>query len=125
LQNFTWRTNGGNSGPAYFAPYALTAHTAAQDITQPNILELKEVKARVELRDGQHLTREAGVVRDEDRGIGGTGISVRYRGSRYQKRGFEIERSIVLHSTSGYDGYLSEATVYVTPATWFPKVQWR
>jgi lipopolysaccharide export system protein LptC len=78
-------------------PYALTARTAAQDITQPDILELKEVEARVELRDGQHVTIES------VNGVYNTKSEV-----------LKLKDHIVLHSTSGYDGYLSEATVYVT-----------
>jgi lipopolysaccharide export system protein LptC len=78
-------------------PYALTAHTAAQDITQPDILELKEVEARVELKDGQHVTMKS------VNGVYDTKNEV-----------LKLNDHIVLHSTSGYDGYLSEATFYVT-----------
>ena len=37
-------------------PYELTARAAAQDITKPDILELKDIDARVEMKDGQHVT---------------------------------------------------------------------
>jgi lipopolysaccharide export system protein LptC len=37
-------------------PYELTARAAAQDITKPEILELKDISAVVELKDGQHVT---------------------------------------------------------------------
>jgi lipopolysaccharide export system protein LptC len=78
-------------------PYALTARVAMQDITQRDILELKEVEAQIELNDGQHVTIES---------TNGT----------YNTKGevLKLNDHVVLHSTSGYDGYLSEATVYVT-----------
>jgi len=37
-------------------PYELTARAAAQDLTKPEILELKDISAQVELKDGQHVT---------------------------------------------------------------------
>src|SRR5579871_2962077 len=37
-------------------PYELTARAAAQDITKPEVLELKDISAVVELKDGQRVT---------------------------------------------------------------------
>ena len=34
-------------------PYELTAREAAQDLTKPEVLELKDISALVELKDGQ------------------------------------------------------------------------
>ena len=40
-------------------PYELTASAAAQDITNPSVLELKDVRAKVQLRDTATLALEA------------------------------------------------------------------
>jgi lipopolysaccharide export system protein LptC len=78
-------------------PYELTARAAAQDITKPDILELKDINAVVELRDGQHVTIKS---------INGV----------YDTKGemLKLNDHITLNSTSGYVGRLSEATVNVT-----------
>jgi lipopolysaccharide export system protein LptC len=78
-------------------PYELTARAAAQDITKPDILELKDINALVELKDGQHVTIKS---------INGI----------YDTKGelLKLNDHIVLTSSSGYEGYLSEATVNVT-----------
>jgi lipopolysaccharide export system protein LptC len=78
-------------------PYELTARAAAQDITKPEILELKDINAVVELKDGQHVTIKS---------INGI----------YDTKGelLKLNDHIVLTSSSGYEGYLSEATVNVT-----------
>jgi lipopolysaccharide export system protein LptC len=78
-------------------PYELTARAAAQDITKPEILELKDINALVELKDGQHVTIKS---------INGI----------YDTKGelLKLNDHIVLTSSSGYEGYLSEATVNVT-----------
>jgi lipopolysaccharide export system protein LptC len=77
-------------------PYELTARAAAQDITKPDILELKDVDARSELKDGQHVTIKS---------INGV----------YDTKGemLKLNDHIVVNSTSGYEGHLSEATVNV------------
>jgi lipopolysaccharide export system protein LptC len=78
-------------------PYELTARAAAQDITKPEILELKDINALVEMKDGQHVTIKS---------INGI----------YDTKGemLKLNDHIVLTSSSGYEGYLSEATVNVT-----------
>ena len=77
-------------------PYELTARAATQDITKPEILELKDVSAQLELKDGQHVTIKS---------INGV----------YDTKGelLKLNDHIVLNSSSGYEGHLSEATVNV------------
>ena len=77
-------------------PYELTARAAAQDITKLEILELKDISARVELKDGQRVTIKS---------INGV----------YDTKGelLKLNDHIVLNSSSGYEGHLSEATVNV------------
>ncbi len=77
-------------------PYQLTARTAAQDVMKPDVLELKEIVALVELKDGEHVTITS---------INGV----------YDAKGdiLKLNNHIVLSSTSGYEGHLSEATVDV------------
>jgi lipopolysaccharide export system protein LptC len=78
-------------------PYELTARAAAQDLTKPDVLELKDITAVVELKDGQHVTIKS---------INGV----------YDTKGemLKLNDHITLNSTSGYEGRLSEATVNVT-----------
>jgi len=78
-------------------PYELTARAATQDLTKPDILELKDISAVVELRDGQHVTITS---------LNGV----------YDTKGelLKLNDHITLNSTSGYEGHLSEATVNVT-----------
>src|SRR5499427_2936605 len=78
-------------------PYELTARAAVQDITKPEILELKDINAEVELKDGQRITIKS---------INGV----------YDTRGelLKLNDHIVLNSTSGYEGHLSEASVNVS-----------
>jgi lipopolysaccharide export system protein LptC len=77
-------------------PYELTARTAAQDLTKPDILELKDVDAQVELKDGQHVTITS------PNGV-------------YDTKGelLKLNDRITVNSTSGYEGDLSEATINV------------
>ena len=77
-------------------PYELTARAAAQDITKPDILELSDIIAHVELKDGQRVTIKS---------INGI----------YDTKGelLKLKDHIILHSSSGYEGHLSEATVNV------------
>jgi lipopolysaccharide export system protein LptC len=78
-------------------PYELTARAAAQDLTKPEVLELKDISAVVELKDGQRVTIKS---------INGV----------YDTKGemLRLNDHITLNSTSGYEGHLSEATVNVT-----------
>jgi lipopolysaccharide export system protein LptC len=77
-------------------PYEVTARAAAQDITKLEILELKDISAHVELKDGQRVTIKS---------INGV----------YDTKGelLKLNDHIVLNSSSGYEGHLSEATVHV------------
>jgi lipopolysaccharide export system protein LptC len=77
-------------------PYQLTARAAAQDLTKPDFLELKDVNAQVELKDGQHVTITS------PNGV-------------YDTKGelLKLNDHIAVNSTSGYEGQLSEATVNV------------
>jgi lipopolysaccharide export system protein LptC len=78
-------------------PYELTARAAAQDITKPEILELKDINAHVELKDGQRVTIKS---------INGI----------YDTKGelLKLDDHIVLTSNTGYEARLSEATVNVS-----------
>jgi lipopolysaccharide export system protein LptC len=78
-------------------PYELTARAAAQDLTKPEILELKDINAQVELKDGQRVIIKS---------INGV----------YDTKGelLKLNEHITLNSTSGYEGHLSEATINVT-----------
>jgi lipopolysaccharide export system protein LptC len=75
-------------------PYEITARAAAQDLTKPDILELKDVSARAELKDGQHVTLTS------PNGV-------------YDTKGelLRLNDHITVNSTSGYEAHLSEATV--------------
>ena len=78
-------------------PYELTARAAAQDLTKPEVLELKDINARVELKDGQQVTITS---------VNGV----------YDTKGemLKLDNHILLNSSSGYEGRLSEATINVT-----------
>lgn len=77
-------------------PYELTARAAAQDITKPEILELSDINGRVELKDGQHVALKS------VNGVYDTKSEL-----------LKLNDHIVLNSSSGYEGHLSEATVEV------------
>lgn len=74
--------------------YELTARSAAQDITKPNVVELHDVRAKVEAEDKSmmHLTATEGTF---DRKIGI----------------LTLGRSITLKSTNGYELRLKEAVI--------------
>ena len=76
--------------------YEFTADAAAQDLTKPDIVELRNIHAKVEMEDKS--TMEMTAV---------TGI--------YDTKGemLKLERNIMLSSSTGYKGRLSEATVDV------------
>jgi lipopolysaccharide export system protein LptC len=75
-------------------PYELTARAAAQDMTKPEVLELKGIDAKVELKDGQRVKIKA------INGLYNTKSEV-----------LKLRDEIILTTTSGYEGRLSEATV--------------
>ena len=75
-------------------PYEFTARAATQDLTKPDILELRDISALIELKDGQRVTIKS---------INGV----------YNTKGdvLRLNDHITVNSTSGYEGHLSEATV--------------
>jgi lipopolysaccharide export system protein LptC len=75
-------------------PYEMTARAAAQDVTKPDILELKGINAKVQLKDGQHVQIKA------INGLYDTKSEV-----------LKLRDEIVLTTANGYEGRLSEATV--------------
>jgi len=78
-------------------PYELTAHAAVQDLTKLDVLELKELRAKVDLKDGQHVNITS------INGVYDTKAEV-----------LKLNDHIVVTSTSGYEGRLSEATVHTS-----------
>ena len=74
--------------------YELTADTAAQDMTKPDIVELRNIRAKVEMQDKSTMELNAT-----------TGI--------YDAKAetLKLDRDIVLNSSTGYQGRLSEAVV--------------
>jgi lipopolysaccharide export system protein LptC len=74
--------------------YELSAEAAAQDLTKPDIVELRNIHAKVEMQDKSMMQLSAL-----------TGI--------YDTKGemLKLERNILLSSSSGYKGKLTEATV--------------
>ena len=74
--------------------YELTADTAAQDMTRPDIVELRNIRAKVEMQDKSTMELNAA-----------TGL---YDAKAETLR---LDRDIVLNSSTGYQGRLSEALV--------------
>jgi lipopolysaccharide export system protein LptC len=74
--------------------YELTADTAAQDMTKPDIVELRNIRAKVEMQDKSSMEMTAL-----------TGI--------YDSKGetLKLDQDILLNSSTGYQGRLSEALV--------------
>jgi lipopolysaccharide transport protein LptA len=74
--------------------YEVTARAATQDLTKPDILELRDVNAQVELKDGQHVT-------------------VTSPNGVYDTKGelLSLNDRVIVSSTSGYEAHLTEATV--------------
>jgi lipopolysaccharide export system protein LptC len=74
--------------------YELTADTAAQDMTRPNIVELRNIRAKVEMQDktSMEMTAISGI---------------------YDAKGetLKLDREILLRSSTGYQGRLSEALI--------------
>lgn len=75
--------------------YELVAHSAAQDLTKPNMVELQEIVAKVEMpdKDFLHLTAVSGLYDSK-------------------KDMLRLWQNIVLN-TPAYDGWLSEAMIDV------------
>jgi lipopolysaccharide export system protein LptC len=74
--------------------YELTADTAAQDMTKPDIVELRNIRAKIEMQDKSSMEMTAV-----------TGI--------YDAKGetLKLDRDIRLNSSTGYQGHLSEALI--------------
>ena len=78
-------------------PYEFTARAAAQDLTKPDVLELKDIRAKIEMQDKAvvEMTAAAGLYDTKsDR--------------------MTLTDDIRLSSSAGYSGRLSEATVDVS-----------
>jgi lipopolysaccharide export system protein LptC len=76
--------------------YELTARAAAQDLAKPDLLELKDIRARVEMQDKATIEMTAA------NGIYDTKADV-----------VRLGENIILSSSSGYQGRLSEAVIDV------------
>lgn len=74
--------------------YELTADTAAQDMTKPDIVELRNIRAKVDMQDKSTMELTAA-----------TGL---YDAKAETLR---LNRDILLNSSTGYQGRLSEAMV--------------
>jgi lipopolysaccharide export system protein LptC len=74
--------------------YELYADAAAQDLTKPDIVELHNIRAKVEMQDKTTLqmTAMAGIYNSKVETL-------------------ELDRNINLHSSTGYAGHLSEALI--------------
>jgi len=74
--------------------YELTAEAAAQDLTKPDVIELRNLRGKLQMQDNSTMTLSAA-----------TGV--------YNSKSevIKLERDIQLDSTTGYQGNLSEATV--------------
>ena len=74
--------------------YELTADTAAQDMTKPDIVELRNIRGKVEMQDKSSMEMTA---------ISGI----------YDAKGetLKLDREILLRSSTGYQGRLSEALI--------------
>jgi lipopolysaccharide export system protein LptC len=77
--------------------YELTARGAVQDLTKLEVVELQEIAAKVELKDGQQINLTA------ISGVYDTKAEV-----------LKLNDHIIIDSSSGYEGRLSEATVHVS-----------
>jgi len=74
--------------------YELIADTAAQDMTKPDIVELRNIRAKVEMQDKTSMEMTA---------VNGI----------YDAKGetLKLDREILLRSSTGYQGRLSEALI--------------
>ncbi|HEY7230358.1 MAG TPA: LPS export ABC transporter periplasmic protein LptC [Pseudolabrys sp.] len=74
--------------------YELTADTAAQDMTKPDIVELRNIRAKVEMQDKSMMELNAA-----------TGL--------YDAKAetLKLDRDVVINSSTGYQGRLSEAVI--------------
>jgi len=75
-------------------PYELTADAAQQDLTKPDIIEMRNIRGKLQMQDNSTMILSAA-----------TGVY----NSKVET--IKLERDIQLDSTTGYQGNLSEATV--------------
>jgi len=75
-------------------PYELTATTAVQDLARLDVLDLNDLRAKVDLKDGQHVNITS---------IGGV----------YDTKAevLRLNQRIIVTTSTGYEGHLTEATV--------------
>ena len=80
--------------------YEFTADAAAQDLTKPDIVELRNIRAKVEMQDKttMFMTAVTGIYDTKSETL-------------------RLERNIVLSSSNGYKGRLSEARVDIRKGT--------
>jgi lipopolysaccharide export system protein LptC len=77
-------------------PYELTARAAAQDVMRPDLLELKDISAHVELEGGERVELKSAS------GLYDTKAEI-----------LKLADRIVMTSSTGYEARLSEATLNV------------
>jgi lipopolysaccharide export system protein LptC len=75
-------------------PYDLSAHSAAQDITKPELIELTGLRAKIQMHDRSHVQLSA------ETGLFDTNAQI-----------LTLEKDILVISSSGYEGRLSKAVV--------------
>lgn len=77
-------------------PYELQAEKAAQDLTKPDIIELYNLRAKVDMQDKSavQISASNGIYNSKNETL-------------------KLEKNILISSSSGYKGRLSEATVDV------------
>ena len=75
-------------------PYDLSAHSAAQDITKPALIELTRLRAKIQMHDRSQVELSAAT------GLFDTKAEV-----------LTLENDILVTSTSGYEGRLSQAVI--------------
>ena len=74
--------------------YEVTASAAAQDLTKPNMVELKDIRARLDMQDKSEMQLSAAT------GLYDTKSEI-----------LTLGQNIILSSSTGYEGRLSEALV--------------
>lgn len=74
--------------------YELSAEAAAQDLTKPDIIELKKIHAKIEMQDKSSVEM--------------TAVSGLYDS---KSETLKLNQDILLTSSTGYEGRLSEATI--------------
>jgi lipopolysaccharide export system protein LptC len=74
--------------------YDLTAEDAAQDLTKPNLVELNKIHAKLQMQD------KSSVILTADTGLYNSKLET-----------LNLDKDIVLTSSTGYQGWLSEAAI--------------